>query len=341
MPGIDGCTRRGALALSALALAGCTSPQAPPAAASPPALAWAPAPAADHHQHLFSPAMAALLSVGPLVFKPIGAREMVAFLDEAGIGRALVLSVAYIHGQPTRSTGNEYEMVRAENDWTGSQVAQFPQRLRAFCSFNPLKDYALAELDRCAADAHLRWGVKLHFGNSDVLLQDPAHVARLREVFAAAARHRMAIVVHVRASVTRQRAFGAAEARVFLQELLPAAGDSAVQVAHLAGASPGHADAGVDAALEVLAQAREQRDPRVRNLWVDVAAVADGRITPQNAALVVRRLRQFGLDHVLYGSDAPAAGNLPPKQGWEAFRRLPLTPAEFATVAGNLAPYWR
>ena len=39
--------------------------------------------------------------------------------------------------------------VKAENDWTAQQVAQYPDRLRAFCSVNPLKPYALDEVARC------------------------------------------------------------------------------------------------------------------------------------------------------------------------------------------------
>jgi hypothetical protein len=58
--------------------------------------------------------------------------------------------------------------VRTENDWTSEQVAGFPERLRGFCGFNTLRDYALRELIRCPQDPRLRYGIKLHFGNSDV-----------------------------------------------------------------------------------------------------------------------------------------------------------------------------
>ena len=118
-------------------------------------------PRADHHQHLFSPAIGALLagrSEGP---QAITARDIVALLDSAGIHRALLLSVAYMYGSPARPVEDEYAKVRAENDWTGAQAALFPERLRAFCSFNPLKQYALDELARCAKDPNLRRGIKL------------------------------------------------------------------------------------------------------------------------------------------------------------------------------------
>jgi uncharacterized protein len=61
-------------------------------------------------------------------------------------------------------------------------VARFTDRLRGFCSVNPLKDYALEEITRCARDPRLRSGLKMHFGNSDVDLGDAKHVARLLDV---------------------------------------------------------------------------------------------------------------------------------------------------------------
>jgi hypothetical protein len=65
-------------------------------------------------------------------------------------------------------------------------MARYPERLRAFCSFNPLEDYALEELARYARDPVLRRGIKLHLGNSDVQLDNPAHAEQLRRVFRAA-----------------------------------------------------------------------------------------------------------------------------------------------------------
>src|SRR5437763_982384 len=167
------------------------------------------APIADHHQHLFSPVIAAELARTTPGFHTITASDVIALLDSAGIRQALLLSVAYIYGSPSRSFDDEYGKVRAENDWNAAQAAQYPDRLIAFCGFNPLKDYALAELERCARNPNLRRGIKLHFGNSDVQLENPAHVTQLRRIFRAANTHHMAIVVHMRASISKKRPYGA------------------------------------------------------------------------------------------------------------------------------------
>src|SRR5215813_8057770 len=195
------------------------------------------APLTDHHQHLFSPALAELISPpgGPAT-SPITARDLVMHLDALGIRSAVVLSTAYIWSQPSRRVENEYERVRAENDWTSQQVAMFPNRLIGFCGLNPLREYALTELARCAKDPYLRHGLKLHFGNSAVDYRNVEHVSRVRNVFRAANDFRMPIVVHTRASITEKLRYGREDALIFLNELVPAAPAVPIQIAHLAGA---------------------------------------------------------------------------------------------------------
>src|ERR1041385_3008260 len=200
-----------------------------------PAMFAAQTPVIDYHQHLFSPGAATLVTGDPRA-PGISARDLIALLDSAGIRRALVMSVAYTWGKASRApVENEYEQVKAENDWTARQVARYPNRLRAFCSFNPLKPYALTELARCSADPQLHYGLKLHFGNSDVDLDNKEIVARVRRVFEAANRYRMPIVVHLHTSIDNRRRYGADAARVFLNELLPASPDVPVPIAHQIG----------------------------------------------------------------------------------------------------------
>ena len=299
-------------------------------------------PIADHHQHLFSPDIAALISPPwPLArVKPISGDDLIALLDAAGIERAAVLSVAYIWGSPERKIDNEYARVKAENDWTSQQVARHADRLRGFCSFNPLKDYALAELARCAKDPHLRHGLKLHFGNSVVDYHNARHIGQLRKVFAAASQLRMPIVVHMRASISEKMAYGRDEARIFLNQLVPAAPDVPIQIAHLAGAG-GYADPLIDQALSVFVEAIASGDPRTKQLYFDVTTVARANTTEKQAKLIANRVRELGPSRVLYGSDGNARGNLPPREGWAAFCKLPLTDDELRTIASNLAPYMR
>jgi uncharacterized protein len=299
----------------------------------------AQAPIVDYHQHLFSPAAAALVS-GDSGARGLSARDLIALLDSAHIQKALVLSVAYTWGKASRApVPHEYAHVKAENDWTARQVARYPARLRAFCSINPLKPYALAELARCSRSPELRHGLKLHFGNSDVDLDNAANVAQVRKIFRSANRHRMPIVVHLHTSRDLHRRYGADEARVFLNELLPAAPDVPVQIAHLAG-SGGYDDA-TDAALGVFADAVARHDPRMKKVWFDAAAVVTPMLSADQLRTIADRIRQIGVGRVLYGSDAAVTPETYPSAGWAAFRRLPLSEAELQAIASNITPYMR
>ncbi len=268
---------------------------------------------------------------GPRVGTPILAEQLVEQLDDAGIQRAAVLSVAYWFGNPDTPIADEYAKVREENDWTAQQAARFPDRLIAFCSFNPLKDYALQEIDRCAKLPHVK-GLKLHFGNSWVDVHKPEQVEQLRRVFAAANERRLAIAAHLWTDPD----YGREEAEIFLSQILPAAPDIPVQIAHLAGGGggPGYNDK----ALEVFAHAIAANDPRTKNLYFDFATVADDQ-TREALQNLAKRMRQVGLHRILYGTDTgpPAA-----RQSWLTFRTtVPLTDEEFKTIAGNVAPYFR
>ena len=291
-------------------------------------------PLIDYHQHLFHPAGTGLAPESPTVT----ADELIAYLDAAGIRRALVLSVAYQFANPNRpAVEDEYAKVRAENDWTSAQVARYPGRLRGFCGLNPLRDYAIRELERCAQDSHLRTGIKLHFGNSDVDLDNPAHVKRVRQVFHEANRHGMAIVVHMRSSVTRQRPFGARETRVFLTRLLPARSRVPVQIAHLCGA--GDYDPSIDAALGVFVDAITHHDRRMAHVYFDISLTAIAK-SKETDELIATRVRQIGLGRVLFGSDGAIPGNSP-REYWMRFRQLPLTAAEFQAIEANIAPHMK
>lgn len=292
-------------------------------------------PLVDHHQHLFSPDMASLIRL-----PEISSEDLVRRLDSAGIRRAVVLSMAYQYGSPSRTVENEYAKVRAENDWTAAQVAAHADRLVGFCGVNPLKPYAVEEIARCAKNPYLRTGLKLHFGNSDVQLDVPEQVAQLKRVFAAANAHHMAIVVHMRANYGHKRPYGAKQARVFLEQVMPSAPEVVVQVAHLAGSGGGE-DAPADSALAFLAKAMQDRTPGTQNLWFDVTAVANDVGSPAHAREIVSRMREIGMSRILFGSDATAGGNLAPKEAWAAFCRLPLTRRELNQVAANVAPYLR
>jgi predicted TIM-barrel fold metal-dependent hydrolase len=271
-------------------------------------------------------------------FRPVDRRlrtaeRIIAELDAAGINRAVVLSVAFWFGDPTIKVEDEYAKVRAENDWVAQQVS--PERLtNRFLSFNPLKSYALEELERCSKNPNVK-GLKLHFGNSHVDLLNPQHVERIRQVFHAANDKRLPIVVHLWTGQT----YGPQHSEAFLNQILPVAPDIPIQIAHMSASGPNYHS---DDALEVYANAAIAGDRRMKNVYFDVASMVTRNTRPQTLELVARRLRQLGLQRVLFGSDyLPGGPNDTPKDAWDAFQRLPLGQQEFRTVAETVASYMR
>ena len=288
-------------------------------------------PRVDYHQHLVSPAFA------PIAKLPArDAKGLLAMLDSAGIDKAVVLSVGYSYGDERKNLDDPDKLTRTENDWTSAQVAASGGRLIGFCSANPLREAALAEIERCLGLPGMR-GIKQHFGNAGVSLRDPAHVTRMVQVFALASRLRAPVLVHMRARGGAN--YGAEDARVFLDNLVPAAPFTDIIVAHLGYTGPGYP--AEDSVMAVFGAAAERLDPRMRNVYFDVATNVHAETTPQAAAAIAARIRQVGLSRVLYGSDLnPPGGSI--SSGWEIFRnKLPLTEAELRTIASNVLRFAR
>ncbi len=270
---------------------------------------------------------------GPPAEQVVDAERLIALLDEAGIKRAVVLSDAYYFDSPRQPSDNPYGKVRAENDWTAAQVARFPDRLVAFCGLNPLADYALAELQRCSAIPQFI-GLKLQFNTSGVDVRKHDHVVKLRRVFAAANRLRIPILAHVSSGQDH----GAEQAKILLTEILPAAPDIPVVIAHLWGGGGFSGEA-----LAVFADAVSARHPATANLYFELAqASMVAGDSKENLQTIAARIRQIGLDRIFYGSDGPQFGGLTPSAAWADLRvKVPLSEEEFRTIAQNIAPYMR
>lgn len=270
-----------------------------------------------------------MMPIPPPTYAPaITADRIIEVLDDAGIRYGVVLSLGYWFGAPTDPVEGRHAKTRAENDSTVAQAARYPDRLIPFCGVNPLADYAIAELERCAAIPAVR-GIKIHMNNSDIELTNPQHVEGLRAFFRAANRLRLPIVAHVGGPV-----------ETLIAEVLPEAPDIPIQIAHMGS---GWRNA------RMFADAIAAGRPGTRNLWFDwtqALPIDTGVHTPEvlararaDAAATMRRL---GLDRILFGSDMPLRSNPTPREWWiKTVLTLPLTDDELRDIADNLPPYLR
>jgi len=268
---------------------------------------------------------------------PRDGAALVAEMDAARVERAVVLSVAYSFADERKNLPDPDRLTREENDWTSAQVVANAPRLVGFCGVNPLREAALAELERCLRLPGMS-GIKLHLGNSGVSLRQPAHLLRMTQVAALARRLRAPMLVHMRARGGAD--YGAEDARIFIAHVLPAAGEVDVVVAHFAGAGPGYPSQ-ADEVMREFAAAAARGDGNMANVYFDVATIVTADTTPSDAQSIAQRIREVGVDRVLYGSDLnPPGGSI--RAGWEIFAaRVPLTAAEMRRIAGNEARFVR
>lgn len=290
------------------------------------------APAVDYHQHLVSPAFA------PLVKLPErDGAALLRELDVAGIGKAVVLSVGYSFADERKALDDPDRLTREENDWTAGQVRAGEGRLIGFCSANPLREAAVAELERCLVPPGMA-GIKLHLGNAGVSLRNPEHVQRLRKVFALAQQRKVPVLVHMRPRGGTD--YGAADVTTFLDQVVAAAPGVPIIVAHLGATSPGYPPQN-DEIMAAFAAAAERRDRRMANIYFDVSANVTIDATASDGALVAQRIRQIGANKFLYGTDLSAVGGSI-KASWETFRaKVPLTEREMRIIARNRLPFTR
>lgn len=295
----------------------------------------------DHHVHVHSPAILTFLptycasptrtSPCPADFmRPLTIADLLRAMDAAGIRRAKIMSTAYLAESPFMGSlvPNHADLVRAANDFTVGLARQYPDRIEAYVGVNPVSPTALGEIARWRGSP-LVSGIKLHLANSRFDYHDPAHVKMLAEVFAAAADQHRRIMIHMRNGAT---GYGAEEARIFLRDVLPAARDTPVQIAHAAGW--GGVDAPTLAALSVFADTCEAKRVTCANLTFDLAAINPGKVSAADQIALVALARRIGIEHFVPASDWPFETDL--KAYYAALATLPFTPAEWTTIVHNV-----
>lgn len=335
--------RRAAAGLAACAaLAGPAATRAEPAAA----------PQVDHHMHIFSPEASRILNIlcvraGPqkcppeISKAPSTGADAIRALDAAGVRQGVLLSTAYFFASPDVADLHLPldQETRAENRYVVDQARLSCGRLAAFISVNPAAPNAVREIDYWA-HAGGATGLKLHLGNSGFDFRSPAEVRKLAAVFRAAGRAGFPIVIHLQ---TRRSDYGAADARIFLREVAPFAGDVPIQVAHAAGG--GGVDGGELAALGAFADAFERRPQATRNIFFDLAMVPDEvsntdklAAAPDKVAALKALIARIGLRRFAPGSDWTSGLDLAHYYADER-AALALPDADWAALSANKAPY--
>lgn len=295
----------------------------------------------DHHVHILSPAAKSLLEskMGMQFLTPPSgdrsARGVIDAVGKAGFQRANVLSCAYLARKMRLNGERAREWIRHENRYVAEDVGRFPGILRGFAALDPLCDGCQEELSRAYEEDGMT-GIKLHLQACGVDLKRQNHCGRVQDVFNACAAKQLDMVVHIGNPGV---IWGREDARRFVRELLLPFPELRVQIAHLGGG--GGYDLKTDEVFSVfLEEAFSQR----RNLWLDLSGIcldpAKERefapaVCPEGPLKeeLVRKIRDWGLDRILYGSDWPAFDTLKAQE--VSLRTLDLEPVEWQHLFEN------
>lgn len=307
-------------------------------------------PTADHHLHIRSEdgthALVRILEEvqgqGGVKLQPsVEAGDIVGLLDSTGTEKAVLLSTGYFFAMPDLEFENERERLRGENRYVAVQAERYPDRLIPFCAVNPLSEYVLEEINWCGDDGRFA-GLKLHLANSDVDFRNEQHVKALQDVFKRAGEMNLALIVHL---WTRNPDFGARDTEIFINKILPEAGDVTVQIAHLGG--PGTYSDVTREVAGAFAKAINNGDVNGNNLYFDLAEVP---ARPERASNEQERqsreqanqeladlIWELGTDRILWGTDWIAG----PPQVYFSTLKWRLQDELWDEIRDNTAPYLR
>lgn len=259
--------------------------------------------------------------------------DIVNLLDEAGLETGVILSGAYFAGMPeiAEQVEDPHALTIQLNNQAVAEARQFPNRLKIFCSINPLSDFALEEISRCADNLHAD-GLKLHIANSGVDLRDQSHLESLYNVFNLANNKNMPIVIHLR---SRNPEFGSEDVMNFVEHVLFRTPTIELYLAHYG--SWGGVDPGLLNALETWANLFETTELGTMNINFDIAAAVNSSANELYEPLA-ELTERIGAERFHFGSDWPAFYH-PNRAGRSYNTQMLLAEDTIQTILTNRADY--
>lgn len=263
----------------------------------------------DHHVHIMSPRMIKYFKDAGVPFsKPDpDYSQLPAIRNRLGRDEFVLVSMAYLYGNPEfGSVENEKAAVMAENDFVAAARGQ-DKRIKLYCSFDPLKEYGLAEAKRCISELKAD-GLKMHFNASQIYLTVPDHLNKVRPAFELAAANRLPVLLHFD---NLHRRFGKPDVDLLVDNILKDLDAVEIQIAHF-GTSGGFSQRTRDFLDAFLARLQNDKFLEKHRIMFDISAVAldkdsEGvrKLTDDDFAQLANYVRKLGPGRILFGTDYP------------------------------------
>jgi predicted TIM-barrel fold metal-dependent hydrolase len=264
----------------------------------------------DGHVHILSPELIKIWKgLGVPFSRPDDHyADIDVILKNTGAKRIDLISMAHVYSsEEFGGFENERELVEKENSWVAAARNKHRKKISAYCSVDPLRDYALAELERCRTLLRMD-GIKLHHNASQVYLSVPEHLEKVKAVFEFAAKHKLPVLLHFDNS---HRRFGAPDVKLLTGSILNDIKPIDLRIAHF-GTSGGFSQrtkAFIDAFLVELENDRRLRKHKIT---FDISAVgldkdSEGvkKLTDAEWDDLASYVRKIGFNRIRFGTDYP------------------------------------
>jgi len=219
-----------------------------------------------------------------------------------------LIGMGYVYGNPEYYEGDDgYKKMMKENDYLLKTAKKYPNRIKPFFAVDPLKYYAIDEVERCYKN-HPKGGLKLHFNASQVYLTEPDHLNKVKQVFVKASEYELPILLHFD---NWHPKFGKPDIELLVDSILNEIKPIQIQIAHF-GTSGGFNDKTkrfIDAFIELKNQ---KRIPSKHKILFDISAVAldkdsEGvsKLTEKEFQELNLYINKIGIENIVFGTDYP------------------------------------
>ena len=219
-----------------------------------------------------------------------------------------LIGMGYVYGSPEFYPGNnEYEKLKQENNYLFKVSNKHKQNVKPFFAIDPLKEYAIEELQRCL-QLNKNSGLKLHFSSSQVYLTELEHLKKVKSIFDIASKNNLPILLHFD---NWHPKFGKVDIEILVDSILTNLKPIHLTIAHF-GTSGGFNQKTKNVINAFVELYETDRIPERHKILFDISAVAlnkdsEGvsKLTKDEFIELKSSLDKLGYEKIVFGTDYP------------------------------------